>query len=182
MARQIHRPTLVRLLQQLASVQGRLGDQRVVVLFREPPRSMQRASDDAHRLELRPRVADRIFVDCESLGKEFVADLLEPRLIGDLAAHHKQTQRQLRAAWAVYPLVEVADTLMQEAVERRRLRLPVVVVVLARLQLTGQSQRCRHDRRGSVSNALVALRIRRTGCLKKLSNISMTALHCAGLH
>lgn len=50
------------------------GNERIVVLLGEPSRVVQRTSDDAHRLELSPGVADGILVDGECLREELVAD------------------------------------------------------------------------------------------------------------
>lgn len=101
-------------------MQRGLGDERVVVLLRETPRAMQGTRDNAHGLELSTRIADCIFVDRERLGKEFVAILFKARLVGDLAAHYKQAQRQVGAR-SVRALVEIADALVHEPVKCRRL-------------------------------------------------------------
>lgn len=54
MTREVHCTTLIGLLKQLASVQRRLSDERVVVLLGEAARAVESTRDDADCLELGP--------------------------------------------------------------------------------------------------------------------------------
>lgn len=90
MACQVNSATLVGFLQQFASVQSSFGDESVVVFFRETSRVVKSAGYDADSLELRPRIADGVFINGECLCEELVANLLKSCLIGDFAAHYKE--------------------------------------------------------------------------------------------
>jgi hypothetical protein len=118
MTSQINGTTLVWFFEQLAPVQGRFRDQGVVILLGESSRSVKSTGNDTHCLELCPRVADCIFVNCECLGKELVADFLESRLIGNLATHHEEAQGEFCTSWVVYSLVKVTNTLVHKSVQR----------------------------------------------------------------
>ena len=119
-------------------MQSSLGDQCIVVLLGEPSGSVQGPGDDADGLELSSGVTDRVFVDRKCLRKEFVANFLESCLVGNFTTHDEQSKSQVSTA-GVHPLIQVIDTLVQEAIESGRLRLPVVVVMLTGLQFTGQA-------------------------------------------
>lgn len=134
MACQIYRPALIGLLEQFASVQGSFRDQSVVILLGESSRSTESARDDADCLELCSRIADSVFIDCERLGKELIAELLEAGLIGNLTTHYEQPKSKIGTA-GVHPLVEVTNTLVHEPVQSRRLALPVVIEMLPGFQL-----------------------------------------------
>lgn len=138
MAGKVHCTALVRLLEKLASMQSSLGDQCIIILLGETPGSVQGTCNDTYGLELSSRVTDRIFIDGKRLREEFVADFFESCLVSNFTTHHEQPEGQVSTA-GVHPLVQVVDTLVQEAIKSRRLRLPVVIVMLTGLQFTGQA-------------------------------------------
>ena len=158
MAGQIDGAALVGLLQQLAAVESALGDQGVVVLFAEPPRRVQGASDDADGLELGAGVGDGFFVDGKGLGKEFVGDFFEGGLVGDLAAGDEEAEAEVGGAVAS---VEGRDGGVHEFVEGGRLGLPVVFVVFSRLVFSGE------EGGGGVFDAFVAFLEGFAGCLEE---------------
>ena len=84
-AGQVDRATLIWLLQKFATMQSSLRDQGIIIFPSKPSRTMQCACNDAHCLELRSRVADRIFVNGKSLSEELVAELFKSHLIRHLA-------------------------------------------------------------------------------------------------
>jgi hypothetical protein len=71
-------------------VQGSLGNKSVVVFFRKASRVVKSTGYNTDSLELRPRIADGIFINGECLCKELVANLLKSRLIGYFTAHYKK--------------------------------------------------------------------------------------------
>ena len=73
-------------------MQGSLGDEGIVVLFGESACAVEGSCNDTDSLELGTRIADRVFVDGEGLGKEFVAELLEACLVRYFSAHYEQAQ------------------------------------------------------------------------------------------
>lgn len=92
MTRQIDRPTLIRLLQQFTPMQRSLRDQSIVILLSKASCSLKGTSQNTYSLELRSRVADRIFIDRECLGEELVAEFFKAGLIRDLAAGDEETE------------------------------------------------------------------------------------------
>lgn len=120
MTSEIHCAALVRLLEELASMQRSFGNKRIIVLLGESTTPMQGTRNDANSLELSARVTDCILVDGKCLREELVADFFESCLICDLTTHHKQSQRKIGAAW-IYALIQTVDALMHKPVESRRL-------------------------------------------------------------
>ena len=84
---------LVRLLEQFAAVQRAFCDERIVVLFAEVPCCVQPTGNDAHSLELRSRVTDCFFVDCEGLCEVLICDFFKVVLICDLPTGDEEAQR-----------------------------------------------------------------------------------------
>jgi hypothetical protein len=99
MAGKVNCAALIRLLEELASMQGSLGNQRIVVLLGEPSGSVQGTRDDADGLELSSRVTDRVFVDRECLREEFVANFLKSCLVGNFTTHDEQPKSELLTHW-----------------------------------------------------------------------------------
>lgn len=167
MAGEIDCAALIGFLEEFASMKSGFGDQRVVVLLREPTCAVQSTCNDTDCLELGARVTDCILVDGEGLSEELVADFFETGLIGDFAAHHEQPERQICTA-GVDSLVQIVDALVHEAIEGRGLRLPVVIVVLTRLQLPGQADGSSDKGWCSIADSLVAIRVCFPSRLKEL--------------
>lgn len=92
MTSRAHRPTLIRLLQQLTSMQGTLRNQRIIVLPAKASRRMQSACNTAHGLKLTTAITDALFVHRECLCEELVADLFEPSLICDLTGCEEESE------------------------------------------------------------------------------------------
>lgn len=136
MAGQVDGAALVGLLEQLAAVQSALGDESVVVVAAEVAAGVQTAGDDAHSLELGAAVADGLLVDGEGLREELVRNLLVTRLVRDLAAGDEEAQGEVGSAGDAG--VERAEEGVRELVQRRRLRVPIVVEVLACLEFPGE--------------------------------------------
>lgn len=76
-------------------MQGRLSDERVVVVGPKHPRGLERADDDGDRLELRPALRDGLLIDDKCLDVKFVRELLEAGVIGNLGGEQEQPQTRL---------------------------------------------------------------------------------------
>lgn len=146
-------------------MQSGLGNEGIIVLLGEPAGAVEGSRNDADGLELSTRVTDGVLVNGKGLCKEFVTELFEARLVRHFSAHHKQTQGQISTT-RVHTLVEVVDTLVHEPVKGGRLRLPVVVVVLAGLEFACQTDRTRDQGRCCVSDTLVTVEVGLAGCLE----------------
>lgn len=88
---------LMALLQQLSAVQGRLGDQRIVVLHSEDPGTSERADDEGDGLQLCSALGDVILVRRERLHVEVVRQVLEAALVGDLSGEKEKPQTDVRS-------------------------------------------------------------------------------------
>ena len=86
MTSQVHSRSLVRLLKQLSTVQRRLGNQYIIVLFAEDLSPLERINDKGDSLELRPTLGDIVLVHGKSLHVELVRELFESAFIGDLCS------------------------------------------------------------------------------------------------
>jgi len=73
-------------------MKGALRDECVVVLPAESTCTVQCSRNAADSLELTPTITDTLFVHSECLCEEFVADLLEAGLIGDLARREEESE------------------------------------------------------------------------------------------
>jgi hypothetical protein len=91
-----HRCRLVGLFQQLATVQRRLGDERVVIVRTEDSRRLQGTDDRCDGLELRPALRYALLVDDERLDVEFVCELLEVAFVCNLSGEKEQAQARVR--------------------------------------------------------------------------------------
>lgn len=99
MASEVDSTTLIWLLEEFATMQRRLRDERIVVLPAEPIRtSRQRTGDDANSLELRPRVGNGLFIDRKGLSKEFIRHIFVLTLARHLSTRYKQSEDQIRDA------------------------------------------------------------------------------------
>ena len=164
MAGEVDSTALVGFLQQLAAMERGLGDEGIIVLLAEPPRAMQRASDDADGLELGAGVGNGFFVDGEGLGEEFVGDFFEGGLVGDLAAGDEEAEAEVGGAIAG---VEGRDGGVHEFVEGRGLGLPVVVVVFAGFELAGEFEGGGDESRGGVFDTFIAVLVGFAGGLEE---------------
>lgn len=99
-------------------MQGRFGNQRIVILLSESSCALQRTCQDTHCLELRSAVADTIFVNSESLYKVFVSHFLEPALVSNLPTGNEETEAELGGGW-IDAGVELNECLVEEAIEAR---------------------------------------------------------------
>ena len=79
-------------------MEGRLRDQRVVVVLAEHARTLQRADDERDRLQLRAALRDAVLVDRERLHVEVVREVLEPALVCNLRGEKEETERD---GWCV---------------------------------------------------------------------------------
>jgi hypothetical protein len=120
MACQVHCSTLVRLLEQLAAVQGGFGNEGIIILLSKTPGTLQRSSNNAHCLELASAITDTVFVYRKGLSEEFVCKFFETTLIGYLSAGDEQPEAEFRRRWR-NPSVESGEQLVHKAVQSRRL-------------------------------------------------------------
>lgn len=165
MARKVDSTALIGLLQELASVKSTLGDEGVVVVSAEVSSSVKTSSNDADSLELCTTVANCLLVYSEGLREEFVSNFFVARLISDLAACNKEPEREVCCTAAG---VQRAEEGVCELVKRRRLRIPVVVEMFARLEFPGELEGRGDESRSGIFDSLVAFAERFPCRLKEL--------------
>lgn len=83
---QVNSPALIWLLEQFAAMERALGDECIIILPVESPRTTQCLCDDAYGLELCTGITDALLVDGKGLRKELVSDLFKAALIRDGSA------------------------------------------------------------------------------------------------
>ena len=90
----MHRCRLMGLLQQLGTVQRRLGNQRIIPIHLKHPRTLQRPNDQRDRRELRPALRDRIFVYGKCLDVQVVREVFKssPTLGRNLGGEKEQAE------------------------------------------------------------------------------------------
>jgi hypothetical protein len=137
MTRQKHGAALIWLFQQLTSVQCRFGDERIVVFLAEAPRALQRTCQNAYSLELCTTITDAVFVDGESLHKEFVRGLLKAALVCYLSTGNEKSEAEFRCA-GIDPCIELNQSLVEESIQRRRLSGPVIIKMFSSFEFPGQ--------------------------------------------
>ena len=96
MAREVHCTRLMRLLEQLRSVQGRLGDERIVVVLAEYPCALQGADDEGDRLQLCTAFRYALLVHAERVNVHVVREVLEPALVRDLSGEEEESESDRR--------------------------------------------------------------------------------------
>lgn len=131
---EVHCTTLIWLLQQLASMERAFRDEGIVVLLAKMSCRMQATRNDAYSLELRSRIADRFFVYCEGLGKKLVCNFLKIALVSNLTTGDEETKSEV--CRASNTSVKCGERVVHEFVESRRLRLPIILKMLALLVLS----------------------------------------------
>lgn len=92
MARRQHRRRLMALFQQLAPMQRRLCNQRIVIIVSKHPTRLQARNDADDSLQLRARLRDALFVNHKRLNKEFVRELFQLALVRDGRGEQKEAQ------------------------------------------------------------------------------------------
>jgi hypothetical protein len=98
MTRQVHRATLIGLLEQFATMQCTLGNQSIVIFFAKVPCRVKTTGNDADGLELRSGVADGFFVNCKRLCEVFVGDFFKPILVCNLPASDEKAEGEVCGA------------------------------------------------------------------------------------
>lgn len=96
MARKVNRRRLVRLLEELRTVQSGLRDERIVVINAEDARALEGADDERDRLQLRAALGDALLVHGERLDVEVVSEVLEAAFVRDLRGQEEEPQRDGR--------------------------------------------------------------------------------------
>lgn len=74
-------------------------DQGIIVLLAEISRLMECSSNNAHSLELSPRITYCFFVDGKSLRKELITDFFSASLVSYLTTGDEETQAEFGGAW-----------------------------------------------------------------------------------
>lgn len=103
--------SLMRFFEQLAAVQCRLGDQRVVIVGAKDARRLQRRNDGRYGLQLRSALADALFIDDKGLNEKLVRQFFQAAFVRDLSGEEKQAKTDIRSLDLV---VEYRNDLMDE--------------------------------------------------------------------
>lgn len=111
------------LLEQLRSMQGRLGNERIVVVFTEHPCALQGADDERDRLQLRAALRYAFLVHAECVNVHVVREVLEPALVRNLSGEQEESESNRRS---VHGGRKDGVELSNEFEDCRDFRLPIV--------------------------------------------------------
>ncbi len=82
----------MRFLQQPCTVQRRLRDESIIIIFTEDLRALERADDQGDSLELRTTLRYAVLVYREGLHVKVVREVLEPALVRYLSGKEGQAE------------------------------------------------------------------------------------------
>lgn len=133
MTRSEHGRRLMSLLQQLAPMQRRLGNEGIVIIIPKHSTGLQTTDNPNNRLQLSPRFRNRLFINDKRLNEKFIRQFLQSTLISYRSSEEEQSKTRLGHFALV---IQGSRELMDELEEGGQAGL-IVGLILERLESSG---------------------------------------------